>query len=115
MTLAAPKLPLVLPPAEMRAGDIVIADIGIPRGVIDAVDGPRVELLTRAAMRELIDAPSRRQPQGRLRPRLVVAGSRGKTGAADLRHRRAPVGRRPRHDCDAGLLVPVIAAMAAGT
>jgi NAD(P)H-hydrate epimerase len=30
VTLAAPKLPLVLPPAEMRAGDIVIADIGIP-------------------------------------------------------------------------------------
>src|SRR5437868_14274745 len=30
VTLAAPKLPLVLPPAELRAGDIVIADIGIP-------------------------------------------------------------------------------------
>src|SRR5262249_386422 len=54
VTLAAPKLPLVLPPAESRAGDIVIADIGIPNEVIDAVDGPRVELLTRAAMRELI-------------------------------------------------------------
>src|SRR5215470_6110305 len=53
VTLAAPKLPLVLPPADLRAGDIVIADIGIPGEVIDAVDGPRVELLTRAAMREL--------------------------------------------------------------
>ena len=30
VTLGAPKLPLVLPPAETRAGDIVIADIGIP-------------------------------------------------------------------------------------
>ncbi len=30
VTLAAPKLPLVLPPAETRCGDIVIADIGIP-------------------------------------------------------------------------------------
>src|SRR5712675_892 len=30
VTLAAPKLPLVLPPAEIHAGDIVIADIGIP-------------------------------------------------------------------------------------
>src|SRR5689334_7591044 len=37
VTLAAPKLPLVLPPAEARAGDIVIADIGIPNEVIDAV------------------------------------------------------------------------------
>src|SRR5438552_4401505 len=41
VTLAAPKLPLVLPPGETRAGDIVIADIGIPSGVIDALDGPR--------------------------------------------------------------------------
>src|SRR5205809_262403 len=35
VTLAAPKLPLVLPPAETHAGDIVIADIGIPSEVID--------------------------------------------------------------------------------
>src|SRR5881392_2427471 len=48
VTLAAPKLPLVLPPAETRAGDIVIADIGIPIEVIERLDGPRVELLTRA-------------------------------------------------------------------
>src|SRR5213596_1396759 len=39
ITIAAPKLPLVLPTAETRAGDIVIADIGIPDGVLDAVDG----------------------------------------------------------------------------
>ena len=30
VTLAAPKIPLVLPPADARAGDLVIADIGIP-------------------------------------------------------------------------------------
>src|SRR3954468_20263745 len=50
VTLGAPKLPLVLPPAENRAGDIVIADIGIPAEVIDALDGPRVELMTRAGV-----------------------------------------------------------------
>src|SRR5262245_64576540 len=54
VTLGAPKLPLVLPPAEARAGDVVIADIGIPSEVIEGLDGPRVELLTRSAMRELI-------------------------------------------------------------
>src|SRR6266550_6267003 len=43
VTLAAPKLPLVLPPAETRAGDIVIADIGIPGLVIEALEGARVE------------------------------------------------------------------------
>src|SRR5438874_6356263 len=47
VTIAAPKLPLVLPPGEMRAGDIVIADIGIPSDVLDSVEGQRVELLTR--------------------------------------------------------------------
>src|SRR3954463_8121416 len=84
ITLAAPKLPLVLPPAESRSGDIVIADIGIPIEVIDAVDGPRVELLTRASMREIITprtADSHKGDYGRV---LIVAGSRGKTGAAHL-------------------------------
>src|SRR5438128_11430251 len=55
VTLAAPKLPLVLPPAENHAGDIVIADIGIPSDILDTVEGPRVELLTRGSMRELIN------------------------------------------------------------
>jgi len=84
VTLAAPKLPLILPPGETRAGDIVIADIGIPGGVLDAVDGPRVELLTRSGMRELVTprvADSHKGDFGRV---LVVAGSRGKTGAAHL-------------------------------
>src|SRR4051794_17100631 len=84
ITLGAPKLPLVLPPAETRAGDIVIADIGIPMEVIEGVDGPRVELLTRGAMREMITpraADSHKGDYGRV---LVVAGSRGKTGAAHL-------------------------------
>ncbi|MEO8259851.1 MAG: NAD(P)H-hydrate dehydratase [Acidobacteriota bacterium] len=84
VTIAAPKLPLVLPPAETRAGDIVIADIGIPFAVLDAVGGPRVELLTRAAMRELITPRSADSHKGDYGRVLVVAGSRGKTGAAHL-------------------------------
>jgi hydroxyethylthiazole kinase-like uncharacterized protein yjeF len=84
ITLAAPKLPLVLPPAETRSGDVVIADIGIPADVIDALEGPRLELLTRAAMRELVTPrvpDSHKGDYGRV---LIVAGSRGKTGAAHL-------------------------------
>src|SRR5205814_10470992 len=54
VALAAPKLPLVLPPGETRAGDIVIADIGIPSDVIDALDGPRITLLTRTSMPDLL-------------------------------------------------------------
>src|SRR5437867_3130702 len=84
VTIAAPKLPLVLPPAETRAGDIVVADIGIPAEVLDSVDGPRVELLTRAAMRELVTARTPDSHKGDYGHILVVAGSRGKTGAAHL-------------------------------
>jgi hydroxyethylthiazole kinase-like uncharacterized protein yjeF len=84
VTLAAPKLPLVLPPAETRAGDIVIADIGIPGDVLESVDGPRVYLATRAAMRELISPRTPDSHKGDYGRVLVVAGSLGKTGAAYL-------------------------------
>jgi len=84
VTLAAPKLPLVLPPAETRAGDIVIADIGIPADVLESVDGPRVELLTRGAMRELVAPRAPDSHKGDFGRVLVIAGSRGKTGAAHL-------------------------------
>jgi len=84
VTLAAPKLPLVLPPAEIHAGDIVIADIGIPSEVIDALDGPRVDLLTRASMRELVPPRTPDSHKGDYGRVLIVAGSRGKTGAAHL-------------------------------
>src|SRR5918996_2497843 len=55
VTLAAPKLPLVLPPAEAHAGDVVIADIGIPTEVIEELEGPTIELLTREDVRSLIE------------------------------------------------------------
>ena len=84
VTLAAPKLPLVLPPAEARAGDIVIADIGIPSEVLDALEGPRVELLTRGSMRELVSPRAHDSHKGDYGRVLIVAGSRGKTGAAHL-------------------------------
>jgi len=84
VTLAAPKLPLVLPPAETRAGDIVIADIGIPSDILDTVEGPRVELLTRGSMRELVSPRAPDSHKGDFGRVLVVAGSRGKTGAAHL-------------------------------
>ena len=84
VTLAAPKLPLVLPPAELRAGDIVIADIGIPAEVLDEVDGPRLDLLTRTSMRELLPPRMPDTHKGDYGHVLIVAGSRGKTGAAHL-------------------------------
>jgi NAD(P)H-hydrate epimerase len=84
VTLAAPKVPLVLPPAETRAGDIVIADVGIPVELLDAIEGQRLELLTRAALRELITPRAPDSHKGDFGRVLVIAGSRGKTGAAHL-------------------------------
>jgi NAD(P)H-hydrate epimerase len=84
VTMAAPKLPLVLPPAEALTGRLVVAEIGIPDAVIENLDGPWVELLTKTAMREAMApraADSHKGDYGRL---LLVAGSRGRTGAAHL-------------------------------
>jgi NAD(P)H-hydrate epimerase len=84
VTLGAPKLSLVLPPSELRAGDVVIADIGIPAEVLEHTDGPHVALLTRSGMRELVTPRVRESHKGDFGRVLIVAGSRGKTGAAYL-------------------------------
>src|SRR5262245_60420493 len=84
VTLAAPKLCLVLPPAETRAGDVVIADIGIPIGLIEAIEGPQVDLLTRGAMREAVAPRASDSHKGDYGRVLIIAGSIGKTGAAHL-------------------------------
>ncbi|MGH9313709.1 MAG: NAD(P)H-hydrate dehydratase [Vicinamibacterales bacterium] len=84
VTLAAPKIPLVLPPAERRAGDLVIADIGIPSDLIEQLEGPRIELLTRETMRAVMDPRPPDAHKGDFGRVLVVAGSAGKTGAAHL-------------------------------
>ncbi|HYE88737.1 MAG TPA: NAD(P)H-hydrate dehydratase, partial [Vicinamibacterales bacterium] len=84
VTLAAPKLPLVLPPAETKAGEVVIADIGIPDGVIEQLEGPRIELMTRDQMRAVIQPRAADAHKGDFGRVLVVAGSMGKSGAAVL-------------------------------
>ena len=84
VTLAAPKIPLVFPPADARAGDLVIADIGIPYPVIDELEGPYLELLTRERMRELVAVRAPDSHKGDFGRVLIVAGSAGRTGAAHL-------------------------------
>jgi NAD(P)H-hydrate epimerase len=84
VTLAAPKVPLVLPPAESLAGSLVIADIGIPRSVIAQLEGPWIEILTRESMRPLVEPRAHDSHKGDYGRVLIVSGSRGKTGAAYL-------------------------------
>ena len=84
VTLAAPKLPLVLPPGEAHAGDVVIADIGIPHEVIDGVEGQRIELLTPEQLRDVVEPRAADSHKGDFGRVTIVAGSRGKTGASHL-------------------------------
>ncbi|MCC7126009.1 MAG: NAD(P)H-hydrate dehydratase [Acidobacteria bacterium] len=89
VTVGAPKIPLILPPAERKSGEVVIADIGIPLGVLEHLDGPRLDLITRDSLRPLLPprpADSHKGDYGRL---LIVAGSTGKAGAAALAARGA--------------------------
>ncbi len=89
VTLGAPKVPLVLPPAEHTAGDVVIADIGIPGFVIDEVEGPRLFLLTREYIRTLLPPRSPEAHKGDFGRVVIVAGSLGMSGAAALSARAA--------------------------
>lgn len=84
VTLAAPKIPLVLPPGSDCAGDVFVADIGIPEAVMEAVAGPRLELVTPAAARALIPERAPDAHKGTFGHVLIVAGSLGRTGAACL-------------------------------
>jgi NAD(P)H-hydrate epimerase len=84
VTLGAPKIPLVLPPADTHCGDLVIADIGIPLPLFEEIEGPYVELLTRDEMRELVPVRAPDSHKGDFGRVLVIAGSLGKTGAAHL-------------------------------
>ena len=82
VTLGAPKLALALRPEP--AGRVVVADIGIPAGIIATLEGPRIELLTADAIRPAVPvrpAESHKGDYGRVG---IVAGSRGRIGAARL-------------------------------
>ncbi len=84
VTLGAPKIPLVVSPAAGWAGEMVVADIGIPARIVEELAGPRVERLTGDALRALLPVRARDAHKGDQGRVLVVAGSSGKTGAARL-------------------------------
>jgi hydroxyethylthiazole kinase-like uncharacterized protein yjeF len=83
VTLAAPKIAHVLPPAEALVGRLFVAPIGIPPALFDD-PGLKVELIERADVLPLFAARLSNTHKGTYGHVLVVAGSRGKTGAASL-------------------------------
>ncbi len=84
VALTAPKLPLVLPPAEPFAGDVVVAHIGVTQEIVDSVGGRHVDLLSPEQMRSLVAPRATDSHKGDFGRVTIVAGSRGKTGAAYL-------------------------------
>ncbi len=92
----------MLPPAESFAGNLVIADIGIPQAVIRGLDGPWLEILTKDSMRSLIEPRSQESNKGDYGHVLVVGwiARQDRRGGA-VGDGRAPLRRGPRHHRDA--------------
>jgi len=85
VTFTAPKPGGVLPPACHYGGELIIAPIGSPRSLVFE-SGARLNLVERSDVERWL-AGSRRRPdanKGDVGKVLIVAGSRGKTGAACL-------------------------------
>jgi NAD(P)H-hydrate epimerase len=90
VTFTAPKPALVLPPAYLCAGEVVVAPIGSPEELIHSV-GATLNLVEASDVRRWVER-TRRHPlghKGTYGHVLVIAGSRGKPGAACLAARAA--------------------------
>ena len=85
VTFTAPKIANVLPPASDCSGEVIVAPIGSPAELIES-SGSQLTLIDSAIVEAWL-ARSRRSPhanKGNVGKVLVIAGSRGKSGAACL-------------------------------
>ena len=88
VALGYPKLGEVIYPGLDHVGELVVADIGIDQRAVAEV-GPRTKLLERETIRWLVPRRVADTHKGSYGHLVVVAGSRGKTGAAILACRAA--------------------------
>jgi len=88
VTLAAPKIAHVLPPAEDFVGEVLVADIGIPPALL-ADKKLRIELLEKVNILSSFRPRKKDSHKGTYGHLLVLAGSLGKTGAAIMAARAA--------------------------
>jgi len=82
VTIGLPKLGLCLEPGRSRAGEIYVARIGIRDAAPDCV--PRAQAWSREAASTRLPPREAAGHKGSFGHVLVIAGSRGKTGAAHL-------------------------------
>jgi len=83
VTFGLPKLGLILEPGVDYAGQLHVADISIPAVLVER-SAPRRYLLTRELVKEWLPSRPTNAHKGNFGRVLVVAGSRGMTGAACL-------------------------------
>ncbi len=89
VTFAALKVGLVQYPGAGLAGEVEVADIGIPESVLDSVADSRIELLEERDADCLLPARPPDAHKRQVGSLLVVGGSPGLTGAAALCSRAA--------------------------
>ena len=82
-TFGYPKLGQLLYPGAASVGRLVRVDIGIPRQALETV-APNTEVLTRSEVGRLVRARQPEAHKGDFGHLLVLAGARGKSGAALL-------------------------------
>jgi ADP-dependent NAD(P)H-hydrate dehydratase / NAD(P)H-hydrate epimerase len=83
VTLAAPKIAHIFPPAAERVGELVVAPIGIPPALFDKPE-LKLELVEERQVRPYFARRKRDAHKGSFGHLLVFAGSLGKAGAATL-------------------------------
>ena len=88
VTLAAPKIAHIFPPAADGVGELVVAPIGMPASLFDRAD-LKLEMIEEAALAPFFARRKRDTHKGTYGHVLIFAGSLGKSGAATLAGRAA--------------------------
>ncbi len=83
VTLGAPKIAHLFPPAEEFVGELVVADISLPPFLFDR-PGLNLELVELEALIPYFQPRKPDSHKGTYGHLLILAGSRGKTGAAAM-------------------------------
>ena len=84
VTFTAPKICHALPPARGLMGDLRIAAIGSPPSIYDDDASMRLALITPRSIASVFAPRSRDSNKGRYGHVFIIAGSRGKSGAAAM-------------------------------
>ncbi len=83
VTLAAPKIAHVFPPAEEYVGELVVGDIGMPDFLFESEE-LKLEFIEKQQIQAHFAARKRDSHKGTFGHLLILSGSIGKTGAASM-------------------------------